>query len=127
MGDESLEGRVCALEKAEITLSEDIKKLDTRVTKHGTEIDEQRKLNADLDKRFTVMEHVQQTTLDNTKEIKQDVRELMKTRDDDHAHKPLAESRADKRQVRMAVITAVILAFVNFIMLVIFPFLSSKP
>lgn len=107
-----MEERIVAVEKDIEVLKENHSVLDKRITSHGKEIDA---LDRGMDSLRLDIELIKQSskyTEENTREIKQTLKELSKMRHNDHFEIPLANNRK-----LMWIVISLIVAFIVGIIL----------
>ena len=117
-----MEQRVSKLETEVINLDKRLCVNEKRLDSHGQDIDGINKVVSALEKNMALLNLTVDTVLDNTKEIKGDIKEIRKLREDDHYIKP--EVKRDKLigYFMSGVIGFFLMAFLGFI----FPYLASK-
>ena len=116
-----MEERVSKLETEVINLDKRLCANERRLDIHGEEIDGINKVVGNLEKNMALLNLTVETVLDNTKEIKGDIKEIRKLREDDHINKP--EMKRDKLigYFLSGVIGFFLMAFLGFI----FPYIAN--
>ena len=116
-----MEERVSKLEIEVINLDKRLCTNEKRLDIHGKEIDEIYQSVGILEKNMALLNLTVETVLDNTKEIKEDIKEMRKLREDDHINKP--EMKRDRLigYFLSGVIGFFLMAFLGFI----FPYIAS--
>ena len=116
-----MEERVSKIEAEVVNLGKRLCNTDKRLDNHGKEIDGINKVVSTLEKNMALLNLTVDTVLDNTKEIKEDIKELRKLREDDHINKP--EMKRDKLMgyFMSGVIGFFLMAFLRFI----FPYIAN--
>ena len=103
---DSVEERLCKNEKA--------------IDKHTEEIAELNQSVISIEKDLLLLQQTTNNTLDNTRDIKGELKELRKLRDEDHLYKPKAELDRTKSQIMAIFIGAI----VTFLLYEVLPFLK---
>ena len=116
-----MEQRVSKLETEVINLDKRLCNNEKRLDSHGQDIDGINKVVNALEKNMALLNLTVDTVLDNTKEIKGDIKEIRKLREDDHINKP--EMKRDKLigYFMSGLIGFFLMAFLGFI----FPYLAN--
>lgn len=116
-----MEERVSKLETEVINLDKRLCTNERRIDSHGEEIDGINKVVGTLEKNMALLNLTVDTVLDNTKEIKGDIKEIRKLREDDHINKP--EMKRDKLigYFMSGLIGFFLMAFLGFI----FPYIAN--
>ena len=116
-----MEERVSKLETEVINLDKRLCANERRLDIHGEEIDEIGKNVGSLEKNMALLNLTVDNVLENTKEIKGDIKEIRKLREDDHVNKP--EMKRDKfiGYFMSGVIGFFLMAFLGFV----FPYILS--
>ena len=97
------------LDSLENKVELDERRLDT----HSDEFEEIYKIIGGLDKDFALLTQKMENTLENTKDIKQEIREIRKIRDDDHLQAPIENVNKFRDQV-ISFIVSILLAYLIF-------------
>ena len=106
-----MEERVSKLETEVINFDKRLCNTEKRLDSHGQEIDGINKVVNTLEKNMALLNLTVDTVLDNTKEIKTDLKEIRKLREDDHYIKPLDKNEKLKSQIVGVIIGILIAAF----------------
>ena len=116
-----MEERVSKLETEVINLDKRLSANERRIDNHDEEIDEIGKVVGSLEKNMALLNLTVDNVLENTKEIKGDIKEIRKLREDDHVNKP--EMKRDKiiGYLLSGIIGFFLMAFLGFI----FPYILS--
>ena len=116
-----MEERVSRLETEVINLDKRVSANVRRIDNHDEEIDDIGKTVGSLEKNMALLNLTVENVLDNTKEIKGDIKEIRKLREDDHVNKP--ELKRDKLigYFLSGVIGFFLMAFLGFI----FPYIAN--
>lgn len=116
-----MEERVSKLETEVINFDKRLCNTEKRLDDHGQEIDGINKVVNTLEKNMALLNLTVDTVLDNTKEIKGDIKEIRKLREDDHINKP--EMKRDKviGYFLSGIIGFFLMAFLGFI----FPYIIN--
>ena len=110
-----MEERVSKLETEVINFDKRLCNTEKRLDGHGQEIDGINKVVNTLEKNMALLNLTVDTVLDNTKEIKGDIKEIRKLREDDHYIKPLDKNEKLKSQIVGVIIGILIAAFFAFL------------
>ena len=116
-----MEERVSKLETEVINLDKRLCTNEKRIESYGKEIDGINKIVSTLEKDMALLNLTVENVLDNTKEIKGDIKEIRKIREDDHINKP--EMKRDKLigYFMSGVVGFFLMAFLGFI----FPYIAN--
>ena len=110
-----MEERVSKLEAEVVNIDKRLCKNEKRLDIHGKEIDEINKDFGTLEKDRALLNLTVEHVLANTKEIKVDLEELRKLREDDHYIKPLVRNEKLKSQMIGVIIGILVAAFLSFL------------
>ena len=116
-----MEERVSKLETEVINLDKRLCTNEKRIESYDKEIDGINKIVSTLEKDMALLNLTVDNVLDNTKEIKGDIKEIRKLREDDHVNKP--EMKRDRLigYFMSGAIGFFLMAFLGFI----FPYLAN--
>lgn len=116
-----MEERVSRLETEVINLDKRLSANEKRIDSQGEEIDCINKVVGNLEKNMALLNLTVENVLENTNEIKGDIKEIRKLREDDHINKP--ELKRDRLigYFLSGIIGFFLMAFLGFI----FPYIAN--
>lgn len=115
-----MDERIVRAETKIDNLEERIELNEKRLDCHGREIDELNKIVNTMDKDLALLTQTSNNTLDNTRDIKEEIKAIRQLRDKDHLEKPV--STFTKRQEQ--IISIIIGALATYLLYQALPFLN---
>lgn len=115
------EPRIVRVEARIDNVEERLDKNEKAIDKHSQEIEELNQSVINIEKDLLLLQQTTNNTLDNTRDIKVEVKELRRLRDEDHLYKPKAELDKTKSQI----VAIFIGAIVTFLLYEVLPVLKQ--